>query len=135
MPPAITEWPVRMDVCVTCRAGQPAREEEGSPGQDLYAALAAEAARDPASGWIELHAVACLASCARGCAMVISQPGKWSTLLGGLGAELAADLVTYARAYRSSKTGALMPSKRPASLSQAVLARIPSFIASDQAAE
>ncbi|WP_294534815.1 DUF1636 domain-containing protein [uncultured Rhodoblastus sp.] len=135
MPPATMVRPLRIDVCVTCRAGQPAREDGTSPGQDLYDALAAQAARDRASGWIDLRAVACLASCARGCAMVVSQPGKWSYLLGGLGAELAADLVAYAGAYRSSKTGVLMPSKRPASLAEAVLARIPSFTPSEDAAE
>jgi predicted metal-binding protein len=129
------ERPVRIDVCVTCRAGQPAREGETSPGEQLYEALAAEAALDPAPGCIELHTVACLASCARGCAMVLSQPGKWSYLLGGLGAGLAADLVTYAKAYRGSKSGVLMPSKRPASLAEAVLARIPSFTLSEDAAE
>jgi predicted metal-binding protein len=129
MPPATA----RIDVCVTCLAGQPASEDEARPGEKLYAALVAEAARDPAAASsIQLHKTACLASCARGCALVISQPGKWSYLLGSLSPELAVDLVSYAKSYRDSKTGVVMPSKRPASLSDVVLARVPSFTPPDQ---
>jgi predicted metal-binding protein len=134
MPPQATEPPVRIDVCVTCLVGQPPPEAGPRPGENLHAALAAELDRDESRTEIELHRVSCLASCAHGCAAVVSQPGKWSYLLGGLNAALATDLVTYLRAYRASKTGVLMPSKRPSSLAEAVLARIPSFVSSGAAA-
>ena len=74
---------------------------------------------------LELRAVSCLASCERGCAAAISAPGKWSYLLGGLSGAVAADLLTYGAAYAASRTGTVMPSKRPASLAKAVLGRFP----------
>jgi predicted metal-binding protein len=93
------------------------------PGQDVFDAVAEALAEQP--GAAELHPVVCLAACARGCAAVISMPGKWSYLLGGLTPEMAGDLLTYAAAYGASKSGVLMPSRRPPSLAGAVLARIP----------
>ena len=60
--------------------------------------------------------------------MAIGAPGKWSYLLGGLGPEHAADLLTYASAYAEAKAGVVLPSGRPASLQQAVIARFPTHL-------
>ena len=113
-----------LHVCVTCRAGRPLPEDGTPPGAHLFAAIAGllEGSEAPP---VELRDVACLASCERGCAAAISMPGKWSYLLGGLSIAKAGDLLAYASAYRDSKTGTIMPSRRPASLADMILARFP----------
>ena len=110
----------RLAVCVTCRAGREIDDLRPRPGRVLYEALAARAA-----GEAELMEVECLSVCDRGCSVAISVAGKWSYLLGGLEAGMADDLLTYARAYGVSKTGLVLPSKRPASLATMVLGRMP----------
>jgi predicted metal-binding protein len=52
-------------------------------------------------------------------------PGKWTYLVGGLSTELAPDLLAYAAAYVASRNGAVLPSRRPAALQNAMLARVP----------
>lgn len=121
-PVAASPVPV-LHVCVTCRAGLPPSDDEPTPGRRMYDAVAALlGAGAPA---VRLREVACLASCDNGCAATISAPGKWSYLLGRLDAGLAADLLAYADAYARSKTGTVLPSRRPASLARVVLGRMP----------
>ena len=112
----------RLHVCITCRAGSIPAEGEAPPGARLHAALA-----DLLDGTatLRLSAVACLANCERGCSAAISAVGKWTYLLGGLGPGHAADLIAYAATYAASANGTVMPSRRPASLRQAVIARVP----------
>jgi len=120
----VSERVPHLHICVTCRAGRTLTEGETTPGQRLHDAvtmLAAEGAP------VAVHAVSCLASCERGCAAAISAPGKWGYLLGGLSAPVAADLLTYGAAYAASRTGTVMPSKRPVSLALAVLGRFPAL--------
>ena len=74
---------------------------------------------------VELREVVCLSSCDQGCAAAISAPGKWTYLLGRLDPALAPDLLAYATAYAASRTGTVLPSKRPASLARMVLGRVP----------
>lgn len=118
--------PPTLLVCTTCRAGRELAEGETPPGQRLHDAIAGalEAAGDAAPA-LRLRGVACMATCQRGCAAAISQPGKWTYLLGDLSADLAPDLLTYAAAYAAHGSGALLPSRRPASLRSVVLARLP----------
>ena len=113
---------VTLHVCTTCRAGLPLAEGETAPGRFMHDAVAALLAADPA---VELREVVCLSSCDAGCAAAISAPGKWTYLLGRLDPSLAPDLLTYAAAYANSKTGTVLPSKRPASLGRMVLGRMP----------
>ena len=121
-PVAASPVPV-LHVCVTCRAGLPLAEGETAPGRHMYDAVAALlGAGAPA---VQLREVACLSSCDSGCAAAISAPGKWSYLLGRLHAGLAADVLAYADAYARSKTGTVLPSRRPASLARMVLGRMP----------
>lgn len=119
----------RLHVCLTCRAGQELAEGQAPPGKVLHDAVAALLPVDGAP--LELRTVVCLASCTRGCAAAISMPGKWTYLLGGLAPGMAADLLTYGAAYAASGNGTLMPSRRPASLRDAILARFPAHDASD----
>ena len=65
----------------------------------------------------------CFANCERGC----SGPHgawKWSYLVGELGPEHAADLLTYATAYAKAKTGVVLLWAN-ASLQTSVIARFP----------
>jgi predicted metal-binding protein len=101
-------------------------EGETPAGQYFYHTVAALADQSPV---VRVMPVNCLASCNTGCAVAISAPGKWTYLLGGLSDDLAQDLLTFAEAYAQAKTGAVMPSKRPASLANIVLGRVPSLVA------
>ena len=111
-----------LHICVTCRAGREVADGEPTPGQVLHDAVSALAS-DGAP--VAVQAVACLASCERGCAAAISAPGKWGYLLGGLSDAVAGDLLIYGAAYAASRTGTVMPSKRPVSLASSVLGRFP----------
>jgi predicted metal-binding protein len=112
-----------LHVCTTCRAGLPLPPDGVPMGAELYAVLAGLLAE--AGAPVELRSVECLATCERGCTATISMPGKWSYLLGGLTPDVAADLLIYARSYAASKTGTIMPSRRPHSLKDMILARFP----------
>jgi predicted metal-binding protein len=117
---------VCVHVCVTCKAGEP--DEAERSGLRFRRALDMAVAATADTGWLAIREVACLASCDHGCAATISMAGKWSYLLGRLSAPKAADVLAYARTYRASKSGVVLPSKRPASLHDAVLGRMPSFV-------
>lgn len=121
---------VCVHVCITCRAGEACDGDVERPGMLFRRALSDAAAESDDADWLEVREVSCLASCNHGCAVAVSMPGKWSYLLGRLGSHKVADFLTYARTYRASKTGLVLPSKRPASLHDAVLGRMPSLVPS-----
>lgn len=125
---------VSVHVCVTCRAGQTDADDADRPGRRLHQELARVAQDADASGWLALREVSCLASCERGCAVAVSMPGKWSYLLGHLDHGKTSDILTYLRSYRDSPSGVVMPSRRPASLKDVVLARFPSLFTPEGAA-
>ena len=112
-------------LCTTCRSGgTPPQEGEEPPGAVLHAALQARLHDDRAAR-IDLRAAACLANCERGCSAAIAMPGKWTYLLGFLDPALADDLLAYAESYARSETGIVLPSRRPASLRNMIIGRIP----------
>ena len=115
-----------LTVCTTCRMGAAKREGVPVAGQVLHDRLSALLAQGDGSP-LRLQGVECLAVCNDGCAAAISQPGKWSYLLGRLNPDKAADLLAFAGSYRLSRTGTVMPSKRAASLTDMVLGRIPTL--------
>ncbi len=125
---------VCVHICVTCRAGQEDVPEDERPGRRLHEQLTRATRDTDARAWLELKEVSCLASCQRGCAVAVSMPGKWSYLLGHLDDSKTDDVLTYLRVYRDSKSGVVLPSRRPSSLQDAVLARFPSLITSEGAA-
>lgn len=120
-----------LHICTTCRAGLPLADSQTAPGQvfhDTVATLAGPTLR--------VLPVKCLSSCEQGCAAAISDPGKWTYLLGRLAPEQAGDLVAYAATYAAHPTGTVLPSKRPASLARMILGRMPDLtVALAQAAE
>jgi predicted metal-binding protein len=112
---------------VTCRANLPLVAGEPVLGQLLYDGVAAvlDAAGDAAP--VTLCAVVCLGNCAQGCSAAVSQPGKWSYLLGHMTPAHAADLVAYGAAFAASDNGTVWRSGRADSLRDAIVARIPGF--------
>lgn len=109
---------------MTCRGGRDLAEGESPPGRLLHDAVL-HARGDSA---VAVREVVCLAACDQGCAAAIAAPGKWGYLLGHLTLDHAADLLTYGAAYAASASGAVLPSKRPASLHRGViLGRLPSL--------
>ncbi|GBR37853.1 MULTISPECIES: DUF1636 domain-containing protein [Komagataeibacter] len=124
-PPEPTDetGPVHLHVCVTCRRGLPA--SDNPPGRQLHDAMQALAADSPQ---VVVHEVSCLAACNDGCTAVVAMPGKWGWLLANLGPEKADDLMTYVAAYGASRSGTVMPSRRPASLSDMVRGRFPASL-------
>jgi predicted metal-binding protein len=118
---------VCVHVCVTCKAGTDCPDAAERPGLKFRRALDAAVAAGQDDHWLAIREVSCLALCDHGCSAAISTPGKWSYLLGRLSDAKAADFITYARSYRASRTGVVLPSKRPASLHDTVLGRMPSL--------
>lgn len=113
----------RLIVCITCRAGRELGEGETPPGAMLHAELARLIAAGGSN--VDLRDVACMANCERGCSAALAMPGKWTFFLGHLRPEHAPDLLTYAAAYAAHATGTVMPSRRPESLRNVVLGRVP----------
>jgi predicted metal-binding protein len=114
-------------VCVSCRrcGSAPVAEGEQTDGRRLYDALKSLADSLGAQSPAEIVPTLCFANCERGCSVGIAATGKWSYLVGEIGPEHAADLLTYAKAYAKAKTGVVLPSGRPASLRTSVIARFP----------
>ncbi|MEJ5155021.1 DUF1636 domain-containing protein [Gluconobacter wancherniae] len=108
-------------VCVTCRK---AEGIDGPMGANLHDALLASAEGHN----VDVRKVECLSACSSGCTAVVSMPGKWTWLLGRLTPEKSDDILEYLKLYEASRTGTVMPSKRPASLSDMVLGRIPASL-------
>lgn len=120
----MTEPRAELHVCVTCRAGLPVIEGEPVLGRQLRDEVAAVLGN---TAPVLLRDVVCLGNCAQGCSAAVSQPGKWSYLLGHMTPAHAADLVAYAAAYAASDNGTVWRSGRAASLRDAIVARIPGF--------
>jgi predicted metal-binding protein len=124
-------------ICMSCRCRRADAVPEGEPtdGRRLYEAVKALADRMGESAPAQVLPMLCFANCERGCSAGITAAGKWSYLVGELGPEHAADLLTYAQAYAKAKTGVVLPSGRPVSLQTNVIARFPASFEPTKAAE
>jgi predicted metal-binding protein len=119
---ATKEWDVAencLHVCVTC--GYP---DEPRSGQILHDRIAGLLKGDEP---FVLKPITCLARCDDGCSVAATAPGKWGYLLGRLSPDHAADLITYATAYAATASGAVLPSRRPASLKNVIIGRTPAL--------
>lgn len=116
-----------LHICVTCRAGLPVVEGEPVLGRVMFDRAAAVIAGLGVDAPVTLQAVVCLGNCAQGCSAAVSQPGKWSYLLGHMTPDHAADLVAYGAAFAASENGTVWRSGRALSLRDAIVARIPGF--------
>jgi predicted metal-binding protein len=103
-------------------------EGESTDGKRLFEEVSSRVARLGPDAPVRAVPILCFANCERGCSVAIASPGKWSYLLGELGPEHAADLLTYATTYNSARAGVVLPSKRPASLEHVVIARFPAHL-------
>jgi predicted metal-binding protein len=120
----MTETPV-LHICTTCRAGQPLVENRPVPGRQLFDAVAAILAGQGEAAPVALKPVVCLGNCEQGCSAAVSAEGKWTYLLGHMGPQHAADLVSYGAAFAASENGTVWRSGRAASLRDAIVARVP----------
>jgi predicted metal-binding protein len=117
-------------ICLSCRreGTTPAPEGEATDGRRLFEAVQSLLADTGDGAPARAVPVLCFANCERGCSAAIAAPGKWSYLMGRLGPEHAPDLLTYAGVYRKSRAGVVLPSGRPASLRDTVIARFPTHL-------
>lgn len=124
--------PVRAElyVCLSCWRRGIKCEAEGvsTDGKRLFDQVTSRLAELGRDAPVRAIPILCFANCERGCSVAIASPGKWSYLLGELGPEHAADLLTYAATYNQARAGVVLPSKRPASLEHAVIARFPAHL-------
>ena len=116
-----------LHICTTC---QPAGEESGLPGEDtagsrLHLAVMDQIRASNLDSAVRVNPVTCMANCEQGCSAALSAHGKWAYITGYLNPDMADDLVAYAVTYGASKTGVVMPSKRPESLRDVIVARVP----------
>lgn len=116
-----------LHICVTCRAGLPVVEGMPVAGRVMFDNAAAVIDGMGADAPVNLCAVVCLGNCAQGCSAAVTQPGKWSYLLGHMTPDHAADLVAYGAAFAASDNGTVWRSGRADSLRDAIVARIPGF--------
>ena len=123
----MNELKPELHVCVTCRAGLPLVDGLAVLGRQLFDRTAAVLAEAGDAAPVTLQPVVCLGNCAQGCSAAVSQPGKWSYLLGHLSPDHADALVAYGAAFAASKNGTVWRSGRADSLRDAIVARIPGF--------
>jgi predicted metal-binding protein len=116
-----------LHICVTCRANQPLVEGVPVLGRQLYDRAASALAAQGDDAAVTLRPVVCLGNCTQGCSAAVSQPGKWSYLLGHMTPDHAEDLVAYGAAFAASDNGTVWRSGRAASLREAIVARIPGY--------
>ena len=120
-------------VCVTCRRaapeGAPARAappepEAPRPGAAMLAALGA----GPLPEGMRLRGVECLSACARGCAIALTGPGRWTYVYGDLDpARDPSDILAGARAYAATGDGLVPWRERPLVFRRNAVARVPPF--------
>ena len=118
-----------LHVCTTCRVGRELAPGETPPGKLFHDALAA------AAPGLDLREVVCLSSCDHGCARGDLGARQMDLCAGPAQRGADPDLLTYAASYAASKTGTVLPSKRPASLARMILARVPDLAPLETATE
>jgi predicted metal-binding protein len=117
----MSDAPVIITVCTTCRSEGAARE--AAEGGALHAAVAA-AARE-ATG-VVVRPTQCLSVCKRVCTAAISGAGRYTFLFGDLDpATAAADLLAMAEACRHAPQGFVPWKARPERLRKGIIARLP----------
>ena len=116
-----------LHICLTCRpAGQsPDAPDEPTAGSRLHDAVVRRLRDRNLESSVRINPITCMANCEQGCSAALSSPGKWAYIAGFLSPDLADDMIDYALVYGASKTGVVMPSKRAATLRDAVVARVP----------
>ncbi len=109
--------PVDLYICTTC---QPEADKTARPGKVLHENMAALAKPE-----VRVHAVECLGVCKRPCTIAVSQPNKWTYIIGGIDAANTADICQYINAYAASDNGRPPIGERPDIVKNGVVARLP----------
>lgn len=110
-------------VCMTCKAGTAPEDDADRPGAKLLAAI--EAAGAPEG--VTVTPVSCLSACSNGCAVALSETGKWSYVYGRMTPEDAPDILAGAAAYAATQDGLVPWRERPVQFRKQSLGRIPPF--------
>ncbi|MEO0679812.1 MAG: DUF1636 domain-containing protein [Pseudomonadota bacterium] len=115
--------PAELLVCVKCKAGRPAAEDEPTQGRRLFDALAAAGA----PRGVTVTAVECLQNCDRGCTVALrGGPARWTYVYGDVDAAEGAGLVLDgAAAYRRTRDGLIPWRERSPHFRKHCVARIP----------
>lgn len=108
---------VDLQVCVTCLG-----ENGKKLGAEFYNALGQKID----SAQINLQPVECFAVCKRQCTVAVSQPGKWTYIIGDLsvGKDIQS-LFEYMEVYAASSNGRPPISQRPEVVQKGTIARLP----------
>ena len=114
-----------LQVCITCKAGEPVPEGAAAPGALLHAALTSALTAADAPVGVRIVPVECLSACSQGCSVALSGAGKWSYVYGRLTEADAADVLAGAAAYAASADGIVPWRERPVIFRKQSLARIP----------
>jgi predicted metal-binding protein len=119
----VSELPVRILVCTTCRAeGEPLEPHGSRSGARLYAALAAGRGEDDP----EVVGVECFSVCKRPCTVSFSAPGAWTYVYGDFSPDTdPREIFAAARLYGASPQGLIPWKQRPTALKKGVVARLP----------
>ncbi|HRN84615.1 MAG TPA: DUF1636 domain-containing protein [Hyphomicrobium sp.] len=119
----VTDTPITVFVCVTCRQMLPDGEGFRQPGRELADILRDRLSADEN---VTVTPVQCLSVCNRPSTIALMGRNKWTYLIGNL--ETAThldDIVTFARAYEQSSDGIVPWKERPEPFRKGVVARIP----------
>lgn len=121
-----------LHVCTTCRAEGDASEPRA--GARLFDALRVEAARGNIAG-LRIEPVECLSVCKRPCTVAFASQGRWTYVYGDLDPVASARMILDGAArYAGTEDGLVPWRERPPEFRKGVVARIPPFKTSTDAA-
>ncbi|UXU75985.1 MULTISPECIES: DUF1636 domain-containing protein [unclassified Paracoccus (in: a-proteobacteria)] len=112
---------ITLHVCITCRAGVAPQPDQPPPGAQLLAALRAR----PLPPDLRIQPVECMSACARGAAIALSAPGRWTYVYGHMSPADADQILTGAAAYANAADGIVPWRQRVEIFRKRSLARIP----------
>ena len=115
-------------VCTTCKR-EGADPEAERDGAKLLAAISAQGAPEG----ISVVPVECLSACTNGCAVALSEAGKWTYVYGRMDPEAdAVDILDGAAKYAASADGIVPWRDRPVIFRKQSIARIPPVLAAQE---
>lgn len=119
----MSETPVTLFVCVSCRKTFPDSETFELPGKKLAEDLSDRLSGDEA---IAVTEVQCLAVCNRPSTIALVGSDKWTYIIGNLDSENHLDqIVESTRAFARSRDGIIPWKERPECFRKGVVSRVP----------
>jgi predicted metal-binding protein len=111
-------------VCTTCKR-EGADPEADRDGAKLLAAIVAQNVPDA----VQVVPVECLSACSNGCAVALTEAGKWTYVYGRMDPDLhAAEILEGAAKYAASADGIVPWRDRPVIFRKQSVARIPPLV-------